>query len=478
MNSSVIVKNYAELFHSQGYSPINNSNANLPNYVSSNQYATNNTQTNANSVNNQKYANNASEYSTNINRSNSYAMSKKNNTGNINLNLQHASNDYGSKSGSMNQNQSQRLYLKKDIDHHVKFSNVKLTPKNFVRKTSVDCHEVSNNYNDNNNLYNTVNNRIVENRKDQPMYFESTLSKSPMRNSNSRQSQLLSTSNRLTLDTGNVQTTRPESLFSMNTNLKRGNLTSKASVCTQNVFNNQNPYCTSRNDARVLSSNRFQRGSDQMSLSPLNSRINLPDSQALNTICSKKLINQTINHSRNASISGISQNTTPTKLRSSIKTFLSLRDYCLNDICRNNNAPNIYYAGDMNKGKRIGYGKLYKSTNQNNNSRIYEGFFMQNIFEGFGYLSNLYENEYKRIDNYDNINVKNYWKAFEGKFSNGLPTGNGRLHLINDDLVEGTFEDGFLEGKAVLYKKSAGLKLLCSFKKDVIISNREIKINF
>ena len=475
VRNSIVPKNYAELFHSQGHSPIRNVNSgvNFNNYVSSNQFS-NNTPTNMNSVSNHKYFNNPPEYTTQMNRSNSYVTNKQPTYSNMNTNVTHASNDYNSKSTSIDQNNAQRMYLKKDIDNHVKYSNVKVTPKSFVRKNSNECYEASNNYNATKNLYNTVNSRLI-NGKEHPRYFESnTYSKSPIRDTSARLAHQ-SNSNRLTLDTTNVQTTRPDSLFSTNTNLKHGTLTTKGAVYTQNSFNNQKTYGATRNDTKMSTSNRIQRDSYHTSQSPLQARINLPNNLALNNISSKKVISQTINHSRNPST--ISQNTTPAKLRPNIKPFMSLKDYCLNDISRNNNAPNICYVGDLNRGKRIGYGKLFKKENQtHNNKRIYEGFFLNNIFEGFGYQSNIHENDYKRIDSYENINVRNYWKSFEGKFINGLPKGNGRLNLVNDDLIEGTFEDGFQEGKAVLYKKIDGSKILCNFKKDMLTSYREIRI--
>lgn len=134
------------------------------------------------------------------------------------------------------------------------------------------------------------------------------------------------------------------------------------------------------------------------------------------------------------------------------------------------------YKGDIINNKLNGKGQLFDL----NGHVIYDGWFKDNMFDGYGVLFNLSSIEFQsddyeylqRIDYecyYSDMDmVKSNWQKYEGIFKDDKKHKIGFWHLNNGDLFFGEFSDDKANGYGI-YTMANGSKIVGSWKNNKFI---------
>ncbi|CAD8079446.1 unnamed protein product [Paramecium sonneborni] len=108
----------------------------------------------------------------------------------------------------------------------------------------------------------------------------------------------------------------------------------------------------------------------------------------------------------------------------------------------------LKYEGQLFTGQMHGRGTLYFK-----DGRVhYEGDFVAGNYEGFGILFNE-KPEIEMNINYNDlrdVNIKGWWKKYEGTFQNGQKEGHGYWYLTDDSVVLGLFQNDQVHGEGYL----------------------------
>ncbi|KAL4451147.1 hypothetical protein ABPG74_021469 [Tetrahymena malaccensis] len=119
-------------------------------------------------------------------------------------------------------------------------------------------------------------------------------------------------------------------------------------------------------------------------------------------------------------------------------------------IDRENFNQNYIFEGVLDaNGKKQGYGIL---RNKQNQTVIYEGEWVNDLFDGQGILYNQFAENLQNSFSYSDFNkISNYWKVYEGEFQLGLKNGSGTLVFTNEEKYSGKFVNDKVNGEGVFY---------------------------
>ncbi|CAD8159395.1 unnamed protein product [Paramecium pentaurelia] len=108
----------------------------------------------------------------------------------------------------------------------------------------------------------------------------------------------------------------------------------------------------------------------------------------------------------------------------------------------------IKYKGEIHQGQKHGKGILYFM----NGKDQYNGDFKNDQYDGYGTLYN--ENQIVEDQiNYSllrEVQIKGYWKRYQGTFQNGLKCGQGTWYLTNNSEFIGIFDKDLPNGEGVI----------------------------
>jgi hypothetical protein len=119
-------------------------------------------------------------------------------------------------------------------------------------------------------------------------------------------------------------------------------------------------------------------------------------------------------------------------------------------------AESIIFIGDKKNGLKCGKGKFIT---ERSGVVLYEGQFYDNLYHGFGKLTNPKVCEVLSPQWYLNLDEVEGWLKYEGYFAGGLPEGFGSLHMRNGDILKGKFVRGRATGGAAIFSSSGTQKL-------------------
>ncbi|KAL4490978.1 hypothetical protein ABPG72_008714 [Tetrahymena utriculariae] len=128
-------------------------------------------------------------------------------------------------------------------------------------------------------------------------------------------------------------------------------------------------------------------------------------------------------------------------------SYLNKQD---NQISHDNLNQNYIFEGVLDaNGKKQGYGIL---RNKQNQMVIYEGEWVNDLFDGQGILYNQFPENLQNSFSYSDFNkISNYWKVYEGEFQLGLKNGSGTLVFTNEEKYSGKFINDKINGEGVFY---------------------------
>jgi len=92
------------------------------------------------------------------------------------------------------------------------------------------------------------------------------------------------------------------------------------------------------------------------------------------------------------------------------------------------------YDGEWKFGAMDGFGKLFYPSEK----LAYEGYWVNNTFNGEGKIYNEIPVEFEGLFNYRNFdNLQEHWEHYEGSFVEDFKEGMGTLFLVNGEKYVG-----------------------------------------
>lgn len=117
---------------------------------------------------------------------------------------------------------------------------------------------------------------------------------------------------------------------------------------------------------------------------------------------------------------------------------------------------NFLYDGEINNGRRHGYGVLKNEEG----GEVYAGEWVNDELCGKGRLRNMNPEGLEQQYNHKNFDeLGNFWIYYEGDFKGNLFHGMGDLLLSNEEKFVGKFEQGIIHGEGCFYRLNGDMEL-------------------